>query len=33
MELVIFELGGSRFAAEAARVSKVMEILPVTPLP
>lgn len=33
MELVIFELGGGRFALRAMSVSQVLEPLPVTPLP
>lgn len=33
MELVVFELSTSRFALAAAQVSKVLDILPLTPLP
>lgn len=33
MELVIFELGGGRFALRAMTVSQVLDPLPVTPLP
>jgi purine-binding chemotaxis protein CheW len=33
MELVIFELGGGRFALRAMSVSQVLDPLPVTPLP
>jgi chemotaxis signal transduction protein len=33
MELVLFEVGKGRFAFSAIGVSKVLDILPVTPLP
>lgn len=33
MELVIFELSSNRFAFAAAQVGKVMDMLPITPLP
>jgi purine-binding chemotaxis protein CheW len=33
MELVLFEVGKGRFAFSAIGVSKVLDVLPVTPLP
>ncbi len=33
MELVVFEICGSRFAFPASQVAKVLDLLPVTPLP
>ncbi|MFM1925752.1 MAG: hypothetical protein RIT44_1558, partial [Pseudomonadota bacterium] len=33
MELVLFEIGQGRFALRAAAVGKVLDALPITPLP